>query len=150
MALGLFGDHVETPTIPPKATVLFLLGEIDCREGILVAVEKLRYNSVEQGIRHTASIFVDVASRLARHKQWNVLVHPVPPVLDETRGMVLKYNDTLRRLVDASSELTWVDCFDGFLDASGKLDQRWRLDGTHLHPRYLDELLAPALGKLDF
>ena len=39
---------------------------------------------------------------------------------------------------------------DGFLDASGKLDRRWRLDGTHLHPRYLDELLAPALGKLDF
>ena len=150
-ALGLFGDHVETPTIPPSSTVLFLLGEIDCREGILVAVEKLRYESVDEGIRHTAQIFVDVASRLARHKRWKVLVHPVPPVLDETRGMVLKYNDTLRRLVDASSELTWVDCFDGFLDpASGKLDARWRLDGTHLHPRYLDELLAPALGKLDF
>jgi lysophospholipase L1-like esterase len=71
-------------------------------------------------------------------------------VLDETRGMVLKYNDTLRRLVDNCSELTWVDCFDGFLDGSGKLDKRWRLDGTHLHPRYLDELLAPALGALDF
>ena len=80
-----------------------------------------------------------------------VLVHPVPPVLDETRGMVLKYNETLRRLVDACKELTWVDCFDGFLDpASGKLDARWRLDGTHLHPRYLDEVLAPALGALDF
>jgi hypothetical protein len=149
-ALGLFGDDVATPTIPPKATVLFLLGEIDCREGILVAVEKLRYESVEEGIRHTASIFVDVASRLARHKRWRVLVHPVPPVLDETRGMVLKYNDTLRRLVDASEILTWVDCFDGFLDGAGKLDARWRLDGTHLHPRYLDELLAPALGALDF
>ena len=62
----------------------------------------------------------------------------------------MKYNATLRRLVDASAELTWVDCFDGFLDGSGKLDARWRLDGTHLHPRYLDELLAPALGKLDF
>ena len=123
-ALGLFGDHVETPTIPPKATVLFLLGEIDCREGILVAVEKLRYASVEEGIRHTASIFVDVASRLARHKKWRALVHPVPPVLDETRGMVLKYNATLRRLVDERSKLTWVDCFDGFLDpASGKLDR---------------------------
>ncbi len=149
-ALGLFGDDVATPTIPPKATVLFLLGEIDCREGILVAVEKLRYESVDEGIRHTASIFVDVASRLARQKKWKVLVHPVPPVLDETRGMVLKYNATLRSLVDACKELTWVDCFDGFLDASGKLDQRWRLDGTHLHPRYLDELLAPALGKLEF
>jgi hypothetical protein len=149
-ALGLFGDHVETPTIPDKATVLFLLGEIDCREGILVAVEKLRYASVEEGIRHTAQIFVDVASRLARHKRWKVLVHPVPPVLDETRAMVLKYNATLRGLVDECSELTWVDCFDGFLDGSGKLDARWRLDGTHLHPRYLDELLAPALGALDF
>ena len=47
---------VETPTIPPNATVLFLLGEIDCREGILVAVEKLRYESVDEGIRHTADL----------------------------------------------------------------------------------------------
>jgi tetratricopeptide (TPR) repeat protein len=146
-ALGLFGGNVpaSAPTIPQKATVLFLLGEIDCREGILVAVEKMRYESVEEGIKHTASIFVDVAARLARHKRWKVLVHPVPPVLDETRKMVLKYNATLRRLVDASSDLTWVDCFDGFLDAAGALDERWKLDGTHLHPRYLDELLAPAL-----
>jgi len=29
-------------SIPHSATVLFVLGEIDCREGILVAVEKDR------------------------------------------------------------------------------------------------------------
>ena len=35
-------------------------------------------------------------------------MHPVPPVLDETRGMVLKHNATSMRVGDDCSELTWV------------------------------------------
>ena len=57
--LGLFpgagGGKRDAPagTIPRGATVLFVLGEIDCREGILVAVEKLRYPDVDAGIAAT-------------------------------------------------------------------------------------------------
>jgi hypothetical protein len=36
-------------SIPRGARVLFLFGEIDCREGIIRAVEKGRYSDVEQG-----------------------------------------------------------------------------------------------------
>ena len=72
------------------------------------------------------------------------LVHPVPPVLDETRDMVKKYNAVLRALVEAS-DLVWLDFFDGFLDEAG-LKPGYCLDGTHLHPTYLDDLLAPALA----
>lgn len=31
-------------TVPPKSKVIFLFGEIDCREGLLLAVEKCRYD----------------------------------------------------------------------------------------------------------
>ena len=36
--------------IPDGADVVFIFGEIDCREGILVAVEKGRYANVEEGM----------------------------------------------------------------------------------------------------
>ena len=34
-------------TIPAKATVIFVFGEIDCREGLLEAVERCKYDSIE-------------------------------------------------------------------------------------------------------
>lgn len=46
--------------IPEGSAVIFVFGEIDCREGILVAVEKMRYASVEEGMEHTVGIFVEV------------------------------------------------------------------------------------------
>jgi hypothetical protein len=33
------------PAVPRKAEVIFCFGEIDCREGLLVAVEKCRYEA---------------------------------------------------------------------------------------------------------
>jgi len=35
--------------VPVGASVIFVLGEIDCREGILVAVEKLKYDTIDDG-----------------------------------------------------------------------------------------------------
>ena len=46
--------------VPNGSAVVFILGEIDCREGILVAVEKLRYETPEAGVEHTVGIFVKV------------------------------------------------------------------------------------------
>lgn len=47
--------------VPKGSAVVFILGEIDCREGILVAVEKLRYETPEEGAEHTIGIFIEVA-----------------------------------------------------------------------------------------
>jgi len=46
--------------VPDGSAVVFILGEIDCREGILVAVEKLRYETPEEGVEHTVRIFIKV------------------------------------------------------------------------------------------
>ncbi|CAM9501696.1 unnamed protein product, partial [Sphacelaria rigidula] len=51
----------ELEKIPNGSAVVFMFGEIDCREGILLAVEKLRYSTVEKGMEHTASIFIKVS-----------------------------------------------------------------------------------------
>ncbi|KAJ8600417.1 hypothetical protein CTAYLR_001466 [Chrysophaeum taylorii] len=140
-------DRSGPDAIPRNALVVFALGEIDCREGILVAVEKLRYRDVEEGIDATISHFVRAAAAVVRQRQFRkALVHPVPPVLDETRPIVRAYNSRLKHHVDNTPELTWLDFFDGFLTPDHRtLRADYKLDGTHLHPRYLDDLLIPAL-----
>lgn len=36
-------------------------GEIDCREGLLVAVEKCKYESIEEGIDVGVDVYIDVS-----------------------------------------------------------------------------------------
>lgn len=53
-----------------------------------------------------------------------------------------------RRKVDESGLLSWLDFFEGLLDASGsELRQEYCLDGTHLGPSYLG-LLEMALNDV--
>ena len=85
-------------------------------------------------------------------KSLTCLVHPVVPVIDETRPLVKQYNAILRAAVRelGHSRIRWLDgVFEGLLDAQGGggLRAQFRLDGTHLHPSYVTELLAPALGR---
>ena len=72
-------------TVPNGADVVFLFGEIDCREGLIVSVEKCRYESIEEGAEVTIRIFIDVLLRLQEKHKWNIYIHPIVPVLNETR-----------------------------------------------------------------
>lgn len=49
--------------IPENSAVVFIFGEIDCREGILVALDKLRYGTVAEGVEHTVGIFIEVTAQ---------------------------------------------------------------------------------------
>jgi len=139
-------NSTSTDYVPNGAVVLFILGEIDCREGILLAVQKYRYNDIQHGIDHTARLFVRAANDLVLHKKFKAaFVHPIPPVLDETRSMVIRYNMTLQKLVQESPHLIWLDFFCGFLTDSLALKSEFKLDGTHLHPNYLNVLLQPCI-----
>ena len=74
-----------------------------------------------------------------------VLVHPVPPVLNETRHIVKLFNAQLRAKVQKEPKLTWLDFFDNLLSADGeRLADGLSLDGTHMHPDYV-RLLEAAL-----
>jgi tetratricopeptide (TPR) repeat protein len=136
-------------SIPDGAKVVFIFGEIDCREGILFAVQKDRYETVEEGMRCTLAFYLTVLERLAATRRFTVLVHPIVPVLDETRSLVVTYNSLLRSAVLKSKSLRWLGgdedtLFNGLLTEDGKLATSFVLDGTHLHPSYIS-LLAPAI-----
>lgn len=152
--------------IPEKSTVVFIFGEIDCREGILLAVEKCKYESIEQGIDKAVSVYVETLKKIAKARNLNVYVHPVNPVLDVTRTMVLKFNAALHAIVTtaprpapavAKSEdggkangtanaaptsittLKWLPVADALLlpDGTGFDKDKYGLDGTHMSPKYV-------------
>lgn len=59
-------------TIPIGSEVIFVLGEIDCREGLLTAVERGIYASLEEGMRKTIAIFVKLLKDLKRSRKFRV------------------------------------------------------------------------------
>ena len=87
-------------------------------------------------------------------KLGKVYVHPVPPVLDATRPMVLKFNSILRKEVEkrTNGELLWLDFEHDLIEMTGQgklsLKKSFILDGTHMSPNYLP-LLESALEKWD-
>ena len=56
--------------IPMK--VIFIIGEIDCREGLLVAVERDRYASLAEGMERTIDIFLAALVKIIAVKKFNV------------------------------------------------------------------------------
>ncbi len=76
------------------------MGEIDCREGILQAVERDIYESVEEGIKSTISGFVKVLVQLRSRKSFRIFIHPIPPVLNETRPIVSLFNKLYKQAID--------------------------------------------------
>ncbi|KAE9353071.1 hypothetical protein PF008_g5162 [Phytophthora fragariae] len=133
--------------IPIRSRVIFLFGEIDCREGILYAVEKCKYESIKEGMERTISIFMEALADVVGKYEFEAYIHPVVPVLDETRALVIQYNQLFRKQVAKSTICKWLDFFDDLVcDDPPKLRPDLRLDGTHLHPAYLVNL-EKALNK---
>jgi len=136
-------------TIPDGSPVVFMFGEIDCREGLLVAVERMRYASLEEGIAYTVKIYISVLKELAKSRKFKVLVHPVPPVLNETRHIVKPFNAQLVAAVKKEPSLHMLDFFSSLLTPDGtSLADGLKLDGTHMHPDYT-KLMQPELDKVE-
>ena len=150
-------------SIPDGADVVFVVGEIDCREGLLVAVERDLYPTVTAGMDRVVDVFADVVKRLVRDRRFRVFIHPVVPVLDPTRLLVTEFNRRYRQRMEAlGSGVAWLDMFDDLLvapegaTATALLAARvvspgpdavpaplkalrpgLDLDGAHLHPKYV-------------
>ncbi|KAH3732418.1 E3 ubiquitin-protein ligase [Pelomyxa schiedti] len=158
--------------IPHGATVVSILGEIDCREGFLIAIEKGRYKDLDEAVQFSVNIYMELLRNLIKTRNWTIYVHPVSPVLNETRKIVIAFNGILKQRVHEvaatipSHKLVWLDFFEQMLDpdteasASASADStksaafrsgfvlkpQFKLDGTHLNPAYVDNLLSPALS----
>ena len=129
-------------TIPNKSDVIIITGEIDCREGIPTAVERGYYDDIDAGISATVKIFKNVVYKIIKEKQLNVLIHPISPVLKETRQLVKKYTNIYKKEMKVLSNnglsVNWLNFEDDLLDENGdNLREEYKLDGTHLNPEYL-------------
>ncbi|XP_066914515.1 uncharacterized protein [Clytia hemisphaerica] len=120
---------------------LFILGEIDCREGVRKVVEKCLYDSVKESIEALVDIYVKTMSSVKKRNKSNVYVHPVPCVLKETCDIVMQFNSILKERVMKIASLTWLDFMDQLIDErSGYLKEEYSFDGAHIHPKYISVL----------
>ena len=137
--------------IPQGATVIMLLGEIDCREGLLVAMEKLKYDSLEEGARATISIYKQILEKLQKERGFRILVHPPVSTLKETRPIIHTFSVVLKEEISsiASPTLQFLDVADKFVTPDwSTLKPQYELDGTHLRSCYVPEILEPALNQM--
>ena len=128
-------------SIPTGAEVILIIGEIDCREGIFKAIEKGYYDSVEDGIKRTVDVFISLLKEIIEKRSFKVYIHPILPVLNETRGMVKLFNTIYKSKIDKMAGVKWLDFFDDLLTPDGSmLKPEFHLDGTHISPKYISLL----------
>ena len=90
-----------------------------------------------QGVAHTIRIYIGVLKALAASRKFTILVHPIPPVLNETRHIVTIFNKQLAEAVKKERNLHMLDFFSQLVSSDGSaLADGLQLDGTHMHPDY--------------
>ncbi|PRP87532.1 hypothetical protein PROFUN_00743 [Planoprotostelium fungivorum] len=142
-----YNFHNVLRTAPDGSEVIFLFGEIDCREGLLLAVEKLKYENLREAMDETIDIYLSVLSQLKEKRHLKVYVHPIAPVLNETRETVKAFNERLKGKVQ-KSQLKYLDFFEEMLTEDGKeLKETLQMDGTHLSPLYVP-IMEAAINRI--
>ena len=133
--------------VPNGSTVIFNIGEIDCREGLLRAVDDCKYDTVEEAIKATVDIYISFLKEQQEQRGFVTFVHPILPVLTETRSTVLEFNEKLKSGMENCRGLHWLEFMDILLVNGGsEFHSKYKLDGTHVHPSYVS-LLAKALNE---
>ena len=133
--------------IPDSSVVIFNIGEIDCREGLFQAINSCKYDTMEEAIETAVAIYIRFLEEQKEQHDFVTFVHPVFPILDETRGVVLQFNEKLEKCVRNSVGLHWLDLLDELLvNEHSELNSEYKLDGTHVHPKYVS-LLEKALTE---
>ena len=74
--------HVALTISSGTREVLFICGEIDCREGIPRAMAKKIYATLEQAVKETVKLYVQGLQAL--HEQYGLQfwIHPVTPPIN--------------------------------------------------------------------
>ena len=69
-----------------------------------------RYDSVTDGMEATIAIYLGTLLRLVDERRLEIYVHPVVPVLNETRSIVKTFNDIMRKRVRAGDGVVGGSC----------------------------------------
>jgi len=151
-------------TIPEGADALFCFGEIDCREGIMRALEKGYHANVGECLEALLQIYASTLVRVKRQRKLRrVFVLAPLPVLDVTRHIVVAFNETFRKFMVKQTELIMVDATNDLLVSPAEgtrkpheiplsmgegrvLRSDLALDNTHISPRFVKAVLEPAIN----
>lgn len=127
------------PKAPAGSTIVFLFGEIDCREGFLVSVQKCRYKDLEEAAQVTIDIYMDILKSLVETYQYEIFIHPIVPVLDATRHVVLPFMKLLVQTIEKrkaeSQPGDWTHNIH-MLDFFWKLVKKWNKEAGEPEPEY--------------
>jgi hypothetical protein len=133
--------------IPSGATVVFSVGEIDCRESINQVVEACKYDTHEEAVDRCVSIYLAAVERMIEGKNLEVYIHPVPPTFDLSRPIAQHFNMLLKAKLENNSTIRYLDFSSRLLGSKGEFNLLYALDGLHMHPAYLP-LLEEALAAV--
>ena len=89
--------------------------------------------------------YLKMLQKLQKKREFQIFVHPVPPVMDITRRTCLEWNKRMELKLKAVPSIEWLNFAAELMTADGKLQKQYELDGIHLHPSYIP-LLESALG----
>ena len=133
--------------VPNGSSVIFSVGEIDCREGLLRAVDNCKYDTMEEAIEAAVEIYIAFLTEQQKERGFVIFVHPILPILKETRSVMVQFNEKLKAVVEKCSGLHWLQLLDVLLvNERSEFHNEYELDGTHVHPKYVS-LLAKALRE---
>ena len=131
--------------------LLFSAGEIDVREGISVAVDRGKYESVEVATQQTATEFVVALEQLAEVYQLSIMLLPVAPHANrpgksgrwknrlERRKISVLFNQTLQRTCKPENGV----CFLNYLDKLYASPSPKAQGGVVAKDPYADKVLDP-------
>ncbi|KAL4230516.1 hypothetical protein ACF0H5_010898 [Mactra antiquata] len=140
--------YTAIKAIPNNAVVIVCLGEIDCREALLRCWEKARYDTIEDGMETLTKIYLQVMKSLQQNHHWKIFFHPVLPVLDITRPIVMQFNRILATKLLTEPSFHWLNFVKDLLsEGEESLKEEFVFDGTHVHPKYVS-LIADTLSEL--
>lgn len=127
------------PRAPARSTIIFLFGEIDCREGFLVSVQKCRYKDLDEAAQVTIDIYMDILQSLVETYQYEIFIHPIVPVLDATRHVVIPFMKLLVATIEKrkaeSKPGDWTHNIH-MLDFFWKLVKKWNKEAGEPEPEY--------------
>lgn len=92
--------------IPVGSTVLFIAGEIDCREGVLKGMGKGLYKDLDDACAFLARSYLSIVNKAATTRRLRAFVQDVPPTMELTRKHVNAFNEQLAALIPKFRKLS--------------------------------------------
>jgi hypothetical protein len=101
-------------------------------------------------MENVIDIYLKEMNNLQSKHQWKLFIHPVLPVLDVTRPIVLQFNRILATKLLREPAIHWLNFVKDLTNGPEEgemLKEEFKFDGTHVHPRYTS-LLADSLSDV--